>query len=95
MRLNWKGNQRYNEDISKATIFTYDLMFKIKIHKYIGCGDKWYLSCPLLNISCKDLDTEDIDTAEENAMKVLNSALSGINFQVNSVLNEYNFNQQN
>ena len=89
MKLNWKGNQRFNEDISRATIFTYDLMFKMTIHKYVGCGDKWYFSCPLLEISCKDLDTEDINVAEENAMKVLESALSGINMQVNSVLSEF------
>lgn len=89
MKLNWKGNQRFNEDISRATIFTYDLMFKMIIHKYVGCGDKWYFSCPLLGISCKDLDTEDINVAEENAMKVLESALSGINMQVNSVLSEF------
>lgn len=42
MKLVWKGNQKYNEDISKATIRTIEQPLHMSIHKYIGCGDELF-----------------------------------------------------
>ena len=42
MKLVWKGNQKYNEDISKATVITIEQPLHMSIHKYIGCGDELF-----------------------------------------------------
>jgi hypothetical protein len=75
MKLNWKGNQRYNEDISKATIFRIEDPFDISVHKIHGLGEGWYLSVRKLNISQQDLYTEDFDKAEIIAIKFINDYL--------------------
>ena len=50
MKLEWKGNQKYNEDISKATIREIREPFRMSIHKYVGCGNSLFFSCPELRI---------------------------------------------
>lgn len=71
MKLEWKGNQKYNEDISKATIRTIDDPFRMTIHKYIGCGDSLFFSCPEFHIDKAELQTESFDEAEIEAIKML------------------------
>lgn len=64
MELKWKGNQKYNHDISKATILDLDGPLKVSIHKIVGCGEEIYLSCYPLSISRLNLNTESWDEAE-------------------------------
>lgn len=90
MKLEWKGNQRYNEDISKATIREIEFPFKMSIHKYIGCGDALFFDCPKLEISCVDLGTNDFDKAEKKAMNILQNRLNVLVEDVESVLNAFN-----
>ena len=90
MKLVWKGNQKYNEDISKATIRTIEQPLHMSIHKYIGCGDELFFDCKELGINCVDLKTEDFDEAEENAMKVLDKKCKQLMEKVNNVLRDYN-----
>lgn len=90
MKLEWKGNQRYNEDISKATIREIETPFKMSIHKYIGCGDALFFDCPKLEISCVDLGTNDFDKAEKKAMNILQNRLNALVEDVEFVLNAFN-----
>lgn len=43
MQLSWKGNQKYNQDISGTTTWTIESPLKLTIHKYLGCGDALFL----------------------------------------------------
>lgn len=90
MKLEWKGNQKYNEDISKATIREIEVPFRMSIHKYIGCGSTLFFDCPKLEISCVDLDTDNFDEAEKKAMNMLQDKLSSLVEDVESVLNKFN-----
>lgn len=71
MKLAWKGNQRYNEDISKATIRKISSPIAMSIHKYVGCGDNLYFSCNEFGFIRTDLCTEDWDEAEKKALNML------------------------
>ena len=90
MKLVWKGNQKYNEDINKATIRTIEQPLHMSIHKYIGCGDKLFFDCKELGINCVDLKTEDFDEAEEKAMEVLEDRCEYLMSKVESVISDYN-----
>ncbi|HBB28620.1 MAG TPA: hypothetical protein DC000_05110 [Clostridiales bacterium] len=76
MKNNWKGNQRYKEDISQATILTLNSPFKISIHKYSGCGNKLYLTCATIDADCVNLHTEDWNEAEEKAISIVKDEIS-------------------
>ena len=90
MKLVWKGNQKYNEDISKATIRTIEQPLHMSIHKYIGCSDELFFDCKELGINCIDLKTEDFDEAEEKAMEVLEDRCKYLMSKVESVISDYN-----
>lgn len=89
MKLVWKGNQKYNEDISKATVRTLEKPFRMSIHKYVGCGDSLFFSCPEFHIDKADLNTENFDEAESKAIEILQSRLSELDEKVNSIIYEY------
>ena len=63
MNLKWKGNHKYNEDISKATIRSLDKPIRMSIHKYVGCGNSLYFTCSEFGINNADLHTEDFGEA--------------------------------
>lgn len=90
MKLVWKGNQKYNEDISKATIRTIDQPLRMSIHKYIGCGNALFFDCNELGINCVDLKTEDFGEAEKKAMEVLDQRCKQLMEKVNTILSDYN-----
>lgn len=90
MKLNWKGNQKYNQDISKATIWTISSPFKLTIHKYLGCGDALFFSCPEFRIDNHDLQTEDFNEAENRAIVILQDRLSKLTEDVETIIKEYN-----
>lgn len=78
----WKSNSRYGEDANLGSIFELkDNKLGIKIHKYIGCGDKLYLSCKVLRIDMMDLGTEDFDKAVKTAKDIVYK-------EVNKILEE-------
>ena len=69
----WKSNAGYNEDAKKSgTIFELkNNKLGIRVHKYVGCGDKLFLSCKCLGIDMADLGTEDFDKAVEVAKDIV------------------------
>lgn len=89
MKLDWKGNQKYNEDISKATIRSVSEPLKMSIHRYIGCGNSLFFSCPELRIENADLDTEDFEVGEEKAIEILQERTKELADKVNSILVKY------
>lgn len=76
--MQWKSNARYNQPPESGTIFslkTETPNSRIVIHKIHGCGEGWYLSCPPLAIDAEPLNTEDFNTAVENAKAKVFDAL--------------------
>ena len=88
MKLKWQGNQKYNQDISKATIRSIDKPIRMSIHKYVGCGNLLYFTCSELGINNVGLNTEDFDEAEIKAMEVLKSRCDALVAKVETVLQE-------
>jgi hypothetical protein len=86
MRLSWRGNQHYNEDVSASTIMELNKPFKMSIQKYVGCGDRLYFTCPELGFSQKDLQTEDWDKAEEFAVQLMMEKAESIYERVKEML---------
>ena len=64
---------------TKRTIFELkDGSLKIAIHKIIGVGDDWFLSCRWVGIEDYCLDTEDFEEAVKRAQKVISEKVSSI-----------------
>lgn len=73
--MEWQANVRWNQELTEGTMYTFKGNGGIQIHKIHGCGNKWYLSCPWLNISQFGLNTEDFDLAVENAKVIVTEKL--------------------
>ena len=70
--MEWKSNARMNQDPEAGTIFNLkNNPLGICIHKYVGCGDRLYLSCDKLGIDTKSLDTSDFYEAVEKAKLII------------------------
>lgn len=57
--------------MSQATILDLKEPYPVTVHKIIHCGDTWYLTCKSLNISEVCLNTEDMEEAEDRAIKFI------------------------
>lgn len=88
MKLKWQGNQKYNEDISKATIRRIEKPIRMSIHKYVGCSNLLYFTCSELGINNVDLHTENFDEAEVKAMEVLKHRCDTLVAKVETILQE-------
>ena len=86
--ISWEGNNRYTEDISKATIFRIEQPLNISIHKIHGRGDGWYLNCRELNISDVNLETEYFADAETKAGEILKRKAGIIKAKINSIFGD-------
>ena len=66
--MKWKSNAMRNIDEKDGSIFNLkDVGVGISIHKYSGCGDKYYLTCNELGFSRESLQTENFEEAVEIA----------------------------
>lgn len=77
MQLEWKSNARYSENVEDGSIFELknnDL--GISIHKYVGCGDRWFLSCKALGIEAHELFTNDFEDAVSKAKDYISNEFS-------------------
>lgn len=90
MKLEWNGNQKYNEDINKSTIRTIEEPLHMSIYKCNGCGNKLFFDCEELGIHCVDLKTENFNEAEKLAMEMLDKRCKILMTKVNSILFDYN-----
>ena len=82
MKLNWEDvNRRGNKRLKQP--------IEMSIHKYVGCGDALFLSCPELRIAQLDLNTEDWDTAEEKAVKIIESTVSNLHADMMKLVRQY------
>jgi len=49
---------------------------EISVHHYVGMGDRWLMSCHKFGgQNCKDLKTDDLDTAKSTALAVFEEYL--------------------
>ena len=72
----WFTNSGYSKDARLGSIFKLkNNELDIRIHKYVGCGDNLFLSCPTLRIDTMDLETEDFDEAVRIAKNVINKQI--------------------
>ncbi len=77
--MEFKSNARYEEKLEDGSIFELkDNSLKLSIHKYVGCGDNLYLSCYELEISRKDLETEDFNEAVSKAKDIISAEVKKI-----------------
>lgn len=77
--MQWKSNAKFNQPAEEGSIFSLKTeapCARVVIHKIHGCGNSWYLSCPLLDIDDKPLNTEDFNTAVEHAKVVVRTNLN-------------------
>lgn len=77
--MEWVSNAKFGQPAESGTVFSVKHLHSIKIHKYKGCGDKWFLSCPILNMDTWELDTEDFDEAVKTAKKIIKERIEKIN----------------
>lgn len=71
MNLKWiRGN---DEDITEKTVSYIDNPVRMSIHKCFQCKDSLFFTCNEFGIRGVSLNTEDVDKAEEIAMKILYS----------------------
>ena len=70
--MKFKSNAKYNEEPKTGSIFALKYnSLKIVIHKYVGYGNALFLNCSALNISNRDLGTEDFEEAVSKAKKII------------------------
>lgn len=84
----WKSNVRFNQPCEDGTIFTLKGQEGISIHKIVGLGDSLYLTCNDLNIVQFGLNTEDFDTAVENAKTIVRTRLETLQEKFNGFLSD-------
>lgn len=68
--MKWISNANIGKDPKDGTVFVLSDA-KIKIHKYAGCGDLWFVTYSPLGINSKCLGTNDFVKAKEVAYKLL------------------------
>ena len=76
--MEWKSNARYNQPVESGTVFELKGSSRIAIHTVHGLGEQWYLSCYPLCIDNVPLNTEDFNTAVENAKAIIRKKLHEI-----------------
>lgn len=72
--MKWVSNASINKDPKDGSIFVLGDT-GIKIHKYAGCGNLWFMTYKPLDISAVCLDTEDFNKAKNDAYELLKEKL--------------------
>ena len=74
--MKFKSNAEGDKKPEDGSIFELkDNSLRIRIHKYVGCGDAFFLSCHALNIDNHDLETEDFNEAVSKAKEVISAEM--------------------
>lgn len=74
--MKFKSNAKYGEKPESGSIFELkDNSLRIRIHKYVGCGDAFFISCHALNIDKYDLGTEDFNEAVSKAKEIISAEM--------------------
>lgn len=76
--IEWKDITSYSrrDKERNPTVLSADIYgITIIVHKYIGYGDAWLLTCRYLKIDKHNLKTTDLKTAKENALDYLKQIL--------------------
>lgn len=74
MKAIWKDVTNYSRDDKVREPAEWELRTKslrICVHRYIGCGEAWFLTCHDLSIVRHDLDTTDVAAAQKKAINVI------------------------
>lgn len=77
--MEWRSNARLKQELAEGTIFSIKGQADICIHKIHGLGDKFYLTCGQLNFCSFGLNTDDFNTAVNNAKKVVKVRMERLN----------------
>lgn len=84
----WKSNARFGQPAEEGTIFDFKGQAKISIHKIVGCGNSFYLTCRDLDISSISLNTDDFELAAENAKTLIRVRLEMIQGRFDEFLSD-------
>lgn len=85
----WESNNGTNSPIDTATIHVLTLRhLKIVVHRYVGYGGTWFLTCNELNISREPLQSKDITEAKQEAIQKLRERLNLWTSDINSYTDE-------
>lgn len=77
--MEWKSNAKYGQREDEGSIFSLKPDGVMTVHHYVGCGNKWFLTCKMLDIEMVDLKTTDFIQAEINAKTVVEHKIEQIN----------------
>jgi len=93
--MQWTSNASFRKNVEEGTIFTLKLSSynEIKIHKYMGCGDNWFLSFRALSIDSRSLKTTDFEEAVTRAKECIKRELEQLNNFVEPFLNDSSANE--
>ena len=80
--MEWKSNAQGGTPLECGTIFTLKSPARVVIHKYHGCGDALFLSCPTIGIEKENLNTEDFNCAVKKAQHI-------VRMRLNKLLDDY------
>lgn len=72
MTPQWKDTTSYRQgERGKVEPSSWSLTgthVQITVHRYIGCGDAWFVTCPQARIETSMIDGPTIDAAKEQAL---------------------------
>ena len=90
--MKFKSNAKYDKTPESGSIFELkDNLLRIRIHKYMGCGDKFFLSCHALNIDKHDLETEDFSEAIGKAKEIISAEVEQLKEETCRFCEDNNF----
>ena len=82
--MKFKSNARYNKPIESGTIFCGKIgNTRISVHRIIHC-DGWFLSCPDLRISQRQLKSDTLMSAIEESKEVLKNVVEDLRKDIDS-----------
>lgn len=86
--MKFKSNAKYDQPVECGSIYQGEIgNLCISVHHIYG-GKEWYLSCHKLNIGQKELKSEKLLDAIEEAKEVLKRAVDSLQQDVNVFLQE-------
>lgn len=82
--MKFKSNAKYNEPVESGTIFEGEIgRMRISVHRIVHC-EGWYLSCPSLGISRRELKSDTLVGAIKESKEVLKNVIEDLKKDVDS-----------
>lgn len=87
--MKFKSNAKYGQPVESGSIYEGRIgNLTISVHHHIYYGEAWLLSCRELNISQKELKSEGLMSAINEAKEVLKKTVEDLQKDVNTFCEE-------